>query len=129
MQEVFDQGGSFLFVLGKRMAKEFAKGFYNSRRWRRCRAAYIEKRRAADGGLCERCHKHIGVIVHHIRELAPANIDDPDISLAESNLMLECKECHDREGEHFNDARGDKKLLVFFNERGEPIPKPNSPPD
>ena len=35
------------------MAREFAKKFYNSKAWRKCRATYIEHRVAVDGGMCE----------------------------------------------------------------------------
>ena len=42
------------------MAKDWAKNFYNSKRWRKCRAAYFRLR----GGTCERC-ADVGKIVHH----------------------------------------------------------------
>lgn len=35
------------------MAREFAKKFYNSKAWRKCRTTYIEHRVAIDGGMCE----------------------------------------------------------------------------
>lgn len=35
------------------MAKEFARAFYNSKRWKDCRRAYIAKRISIDGGMCE----------------------------------------------------------------------------
>ncbi len=38
------------------MAKGFAKIFYNSARWKRCRDSYIQQRRIIDGGMCEECH-------------------------------------------------------------------------
>ena len=63
------------------MAKEFAKAFYNSKRWKDCRRAYIAKRIAIDGGMCETCHEVPGYIVHHKIELTPDNINDPDIAL------------------------------------------------
>ena len=33
------------------MAREFAKGFYASEAWRKCRLGYIRHRRSVDGGL------------------------------------------------------------------------------
>ena len=39
------------------MAKEFARAFYNSKRWKDCRRAYIAKRISIDGGMCETCMK------------------------------------------------------------------------
>lgn len=45
------------------MAKEFAKAFYNSKAWKKCKASYIE----SVHGLCERCEKS-GYIVHNRKE-------------------------------------------------------------
>ena len=42
------------------MAREFAKPFYNSGRWKRCRVAYIKYRKSVDGGFCETCHDRPG---------------------------------------------------------------------
>ena len=58
------------------MAKEFARAFYNSKRWKDCRRAYIAKRISIDGGMCETCHEVPGYIVHHKIELTPDNISD-----------------------------------------------------
>ena len=79
------------------MAKEFAKSFYNSKRWKQCRTAYIAHRRAIDGGLCETCHDVPGYIVHHKIELTPDNINDPDIALGFANLKYDCHVCHQKE--------------------------------
>lgn len=50
------------------------------------------------GGLCERCLKRglyvPGEIVHHIVELTPENINDPDVALNWNNLELVCRDCH-----------------------------------
>ena len=78
------------------MAKEFAKAFYNSGPWKKCRKAYISKRIDIDGGLCEHCQKELGFIVDHIVELAPHNINDPSIALDHNNLQYLCLECHNR---------------------------------
>ena len=76
------------------MAKEFAKKFYSSKRWQVCRNGYAAMR----GHLCEECLKHgiykPGVIVHHVEELTPANINRPEIALNWNNLELLCRECH-----------------------------------
>lgn len=76
------------------MAKEYAKGFYNSPAWKACRAAYTKHAR----GLCERCRERgrirSGVIVHHVTPIAPDNINDPSITLSFDNLMLVCRDCH-----------------------------------
>ena len=74
--------------------KEYAKGFYKSKSWQKCRGAYA----SSVGGLCERCKKKglikAGVIVHHKKPITPANIYDPDITLNFNNLELLCRDCH-----------------------------------
>lgn len=76
------------------MAKEFSKKFYSSKRWQQCRNDYA----AHAHYLCENClAKGIykpGVIVHHIEELTPLNIDNPEIATGFDNLQMLCRECH-----------------------------------
>ncbi len=79
------------------MAREFAKAFYNSTAWKKCRAAYIAYRQRIDGGMCESCHDAPGYIVHHKIELTPENIHDPEISLNFRNLKYDCHVCHQKE--------------------------------
>ena len=102
------------------MAKQWAKSFYNSNAWRRCRDSYIAYRISADGGLCECCHDNLGYIVHHKVILTPANISDVDVSLNFDNLMYVCKDCHDNFPEHFCN----NKKKYEFDENGmiRPIP-------
>ena len=74
--------------------------FYNSTAWRRLREAYAKSK----GYICERCgNKNANkdykpyykqFHVHHIIELDENNIDNPEIALNESNLMLLCQHCH-----------------------------------
>ena len=68
-----------------------AKRFYNSKLWRKCRAAYIS---TVPGGLCEHCNESVGHIVDHIEEINIHNIDDPNITLNHDNLQFLCLECH-----------------------------------
>lgn len=76
------------------MAKEFAKGFYRSKAWQHCRAAYA----ASVGGLCERCFRNgivtAGEIVHHKIHVTSETINDPQVLLDWGNLELVCRECH-----------------------------------
>ena len=76
------------------MAKEFARKFYSSKRWQDCRNGYAAMR----GHLCENCLRQgiykPGVIVHHIEELTPKNIENPEVTLGWDNLELLCRECH-----------------------------------
>lgn len=76
------------------MAKSFSERFYHSQKWKRCRANYIEHRRLIDGGMCERCGKEVGEELHHKIVLTPENINNPEISLGDDNLVWLCKNCH-----------------------------------
>lgn len=72
----------------------FARQFYMSRAWIKCRKAYAQSK----GHLCERCWSN-GLIVpgkevHHKIRLTPENINDPSIALNWDNLELLCKDCH-----------------------------------
>lgn len=77
-----------------RKMKEYAERFYKSKDWQRCRAAYIQEKR----GLCERCLAegiaNAGVIVHHIINITPDNINDPEVVLNFDNLELLCRRHH-----------------------------------
>jgi 5-methylcytosine-specific restriction endonuclease McrA len=75
------------------VAKPWAKKFYKSKEWQNERA-YILRR---DHYLCTEpnCYNP-ATEVHHIIELTPGNIDDPRVSLNESNLRSLCHDCHQR---------------------------------
>ena len=82
------------------MAKEFARKFYNSTRWRKCAKAFAQSKLF----ICEMCHNQTSekidgdqrYIVHHKVPLTPNNIDDPYITCGWDNLMLLCIECHNK---------------------------------
>lgn len=95
------------------MAQEFAKPFYNSKAWKKCRASFIAYRQSIDGGLCQTCHENIGYIVHHKEWLTPNNINDPEITLNHRNLQYDCLVCHNKEKEN-----GEKEKY-FFGEDGQ----------
>lgn len=82
------------------MAKAWAKQFYDSKGWKRCRDGYIHQRIVADGGLCECCHARLGSIVHHKDPLTPSNIRDPEVALNWENLSYECLDCHNQHEGH-----------------------------
>lgn len=77
------------------MAKEYAKAFYSSKAWQDVRNHYAARRHH----LCENCMaKNIyrpGEIVHHKEQITPANIERPEVTLNEDNLLLLCRECHE----------------------------------
>ncbi|HAE16026.1 MAG TPA: HNH endonuclease [Erysipelotrichaceae bacterium] len=81
------------------MAREFAKAFYGSRAWKRCRKSYLK----SVGGLCERCYKQglikPAVIVHHKIYISEKNINNPNITLNWKNLEALCWDCHAAEHE------------------------------
>ena len=96
------------------MAKKFAKSFYNSKSWKMAQQAY----RAYKKGICERCGKATGTIVHHKIHLTEQNIDDVNITLNFDNFELLCQDCHNRE--HHSTHRATVEGLKF-NSKGELI--------
>ena len=103
------------------MAKEFAKAFYKSKAWIKCRASYI----ASVQGLCERCLEKgyivNGYIVHHKILLTPSNIDNPDITLNWDKLEYLCHTCHNLE--HIGKCKEVVREGLMFNEYGEIVEK------
>lgn len=76
------------------MAKDFSAPFYASKDWERARESALIR----DNHLCQRCFKQgditPAVMVHHIEELTPGNINDPEITCGLSNLVSLCDRCH-----------------------------------
>lgn len=78
----------------KERGSDFAKEFYGSPAWQSLRE-HIKKR---DAYLCQDClakglHTPAEE-VHHIKPITPANINNPEITLNEKNLVSLCRECH-----------------------------------
>lgn len=75
------------------MAKEFAKDFYGSARWKKARMAAMN----STGGLCKMCLDdgvvEPAIIVHHLKPLTPDNIYTP-LSTSLENLVPLCRQCH-----------------------------------
>lgn len=71
------------------MAKEYAKKFYKSKEWNKCRQSFMESKHY----ICERCGK-LAYIVHHKEHITPSNIHDPNITLSWDNLQALCHDCH-----------------------------------
>lgn len=99
------------------MAKEFAKRFYNSKEWYKCKSSYIK----SVHGLCERCDKP-GYIVHHKKTLTPNNINDSNVTLNHDNLEYLCLDCHNAEHDFNRDKKRATKKEYKFNDKGELIP-------
>lgn len=96
------------------MAKEWAKPFYNSKGWKKCREGYIRSVQ----GLCESClskgRVRPGKICHHTIWLTPENITDANVSLNWQYLSYDCQDCHTREHQTVNAAMADG--LMFDSE-------------
>ena len=97
--------------------QDWTQRFYSHAAWLRCRDAFIAKRRAIDGGLCQRCHKRVGYIVHHKIQLTPENISQPEVALNHRNLEYLCHECHNIEHGVFVPATP----AVAFDENGDVV--------
>lgn len=97
------------------MAKEYAKTFYNSMKWIKCRKAFMKSKNY----ICERCGD-IAKIVHHKKHITPDNITDPNITLNWDNLQALCLDCH-------NVMHGNSNATingVTFDENGDLIYTP-----
>lgn len=101
------------------IAKDWAKAFYKSAAWLKCRASYIANRVAIDGGLCEECGEQLGYIVHHTTLLTPENINDPEVALNHDLLKYDCKRCHDYEEAHL---KPDQDRQYKFDGTGQLVP-------
>jgi 5-methylcytosine-specific restriction endonuclease McrA len=95
------------------MAKPFAIKFYKSKAWRTVRAQVLRR----DHYSCVDCDCRASE-VHHIIELTPDNIDNPDISLNMDNLESLCWDCHNKRTK----KRIDVSELYEFNENGMVVP-------
>ena len=96
------------------MARPFAMAFYKSKEWQAVRTAVI----ANACGICQRCKKKPGKIVHHIIQLTPHNIGNKNIALGLDNLKLVCKDCHEAEHNHLLATTRED---VMFNSKGQLI--------
>ena len=73
---------------------QYAKPFYRSKAWQDTRAFVWDRAH----GLCERCMERGEVkaadVVHHMKPLTEANVNDPDVALNPDNLVALCHDCH-----------------------------------
>ena len=96
------------------MAKAWAKSFYNSKAWRQLRERLIVE----NNFLCADCgesylQNSTQLVGHHIIELTPQNINDPNISLNPDNIKIICRKCHDKEHERFSFDSGQNVYIVY----------------
>ena len=81
------------------MAKAWASAFYHSPQWQAVRRIVLHR----DHYTCCDCGERANE-VHHIVELTPDNINDPNIALNPDNLMSLCGRCHKRRTHSEGDA-------------------------
>lgn len=100
------------------MAKEWAKGFYDSGAWKKQRK-YILKR---DKFTCtEPGCMGTATEVHHIIELTKDNINDINICLNENNLRSLCHDCHTRITKLSKSNNKNILESIRFDNNGYPI--------
>ena len=75
----------------RRLQPKRLHNFYKSDVWHKVREEVILRAK----GRCEVCGKP-GTEVHHKIHLTLDNVDDPSIALNLDNLLLLCKECHNK---------------------------------
>ena len=96
------------------MAKAWAKRFYASKAWKRCRQEVLRR----DLYTCAYCYGRAEE-VHHIQELAPDNINDPTIALNPDNLISLSHDCHTNVTKGYT---GDITEGYIFSDDGNVIP-------
>ena len=98
------------------MALDYSQKFYNSKAWRECAKMVRETHHY----ICQECNNY-GNQVHHIKEITPDNITDPNITLNKDNLQLLCEECHNSKRRTHKDIEDGLK----FDTNGNLINKKN----
>lgn len=116
------------------MAQSWAKTFYNSTQWKKCRETILKR----DRYRCQTpgCYNPAEE-VHHKTKLTPKNINDPMVSMNPENLISLCGDCH--KAKHERDKR-DGRLKktrymqqailpeVEFDKEGYPVEVARKPP-
>lgn len=93
--------------------------FYNSKEWRTFRQGLIQKRtNKADGILyCEHSKKPLlknyDIVLHHIKPLTMANVNDFNISLNPENIMIVSQQAHNEIHSRFGYCAERKVYYVY----------------
>ena len=96
------------------MAKAWAIAFYHSGAWKVARGIALKR----DHFTCCRCGFRAEE-VHHIIELTPENISDPNVTLNPENLESLCHNCHTKETMGYE---GDVVQGFIFDSDGYMVP-------
>lgn len=93
------------------MANPKLKYFYNSNAWKNL----AQKIRTQKFFICEKCGRPNSKEVHHKIPVTELNVNDPNITLNESNLILLCNECHNEIHNRFtkSDSPARKRHIEF----------------
>lgn len=94
------------------------ENFYRSREWERFRLTIINERTKADGFIYDEVtNKPIlrmyDLILHHIEELTPENVNDFNISLNPNNIMVVSHKTHNLIHDNFNNYSRQQVFLVY----------------
>ena len=96
------------------MSQAWAKKFYNSNQWRTLRQRLIVEAHF----LCALCGdsylKDSSLLVaHHINELSPNNVTDPNVALNPRNIQIICRRCHDKIHRRF-EFGGSRNVYIVY---------------
>lgn len=97
--------------------------FYRCKDWVRFRQVVIDERLNKEGlTICEHCGKPIvkayDIILHHIEELTEDNVNNVDISLNPTNIMLVHHRCHNKIHHKLSRDTGSRKVYLVY---GSPL--------
>jgi len=100
------------------MSRGVLHTFYCSKEWKTFRDVIIQER-GKNGIKCQECGRYIlkgkEIHIHHSPvELTEYNYTDADIALNPDNVMLVCKECHDKLHGRFCTGSKKKKNGVYL---------------
>ena len=99
--------------------------FYKSKKWQKARKNALMR----DKYLCVLCAEEGRItnadVVHHKIHLSLENVDNPEISLNENNLISLCSEHHSQvhKGEHAMGRITEENYNYTFDANGMLIPK------
>ena len=94
------------------------ENFYQSKEWERFRLTIIDERTKADGFIYDEVtNKPIlrmyDLILHHIEELTPENVNDYNVSLNPKNIMVVSHKTHNLIHDNFNNYSRQQVFLVY----------------
>ena len=100
------------------MAKKFAEKIYGSQKWKRLRKQIAE----SNFYICQMCGRPFSsddIIIHHITHINQNNVDNPQITFNQDNLICVCRSCHAKI--HRDDYRKRRGRNILFDADGNII--------